>query len=81
MDKDLLAKIDIIIKMIGSQIIKDKNYEDSAWLLKQCGMDNRNIGEFLGISNSAVSAHHSNKKKKLRKEKRKKDIGGKKENG
>jgi orotate phosphoribosyltransferase-like protein len=73
-EQDILNKLSVIAKLLAMQITKDMDKENSVWTLKQSGMSNKEIGEFLGISSNAAAAYISTRRKKQEKS----QEGGKK---
>jgi len=66
-EQDILNRLSVIAKLLAIQITEDMDKQKSAWILKQSGMSNKEIAEFLRISNNAVAAHIYNENKQLEK--------------
>jgi DNA-binding NarL/FixJ family response regulator len=56
-----------IINLLAMQIVdaRKMNQEESIWLMKQCGMENKEIAELLNTKPEVVRAAYSTKKKKV----------------
>lgn len=68
-EEEILRKLGIIANLLARQIIDSKslNFQESAWILRECGMDNKEISDLLGIPPNVVAAHLSNKRRQLAK--------------
>jgi predicted transcriptional regulator len=62
-NEEIIVKLNTISNLLALQLIKNISKEEASCVLKQAGMTNSDIGTVLGISSSAVAAHHSNRKK------------------
>ena len=53
-NKQILEKLDQILRVIALQTVGDKSTTDAAWSLKQAGLDNKAIADILNTSTSVI---------------------------
>ncbi|MEE9442717.1 MAG: LuxR C-terminal-related transcriptional regulator [candidate division Zixibacteria bacterium] len=68
-EDEISKKLSVIINLLAIQATNGLEKEKSVSMLKYSGMGNKEIGDVMGISGSAVAAHLSNLKKKSKKRK------------
>jgi DNA-binding NarL/FixJ family response regulator len=68
-EKQIIEKLDLILRVLSVQIASDKSLTERARLLKLVGLDNKTISDVLNISIASVRTLTSN----LRKKKSKRD--------
>ncbi len=66
--KNLMGKVDLLIRITAFQIVKDKeSIKDRAELLDRLGVDRKEIGKICDTSSDAVRALISQARKKQKK--------------
>ena len=53
-DKQIIEKLDLILRVLSVQIASDKSLTERARLLKIVGLDNKTISDVLNISIASV---------------------------
>lgn len=66
---EILNKLDIISKLLATQVIQDKDYRDQVYLLNSVGLQPKDIAELTGktANNVTVTLHLIRKKKSKKK--------------
>jgi hypothetical protein len=62
--KDLIEKLDVLIKVVSIQVGADKSITERARLLKLAGVDNQTIADVLNTSTATVRSLTSNLRNK-----------------
>lgn len=57
-------KLDMILKLITSVVIEDKNFDEKIIFLSKLGFADNDIAEIIGVKPVTVRARKSNLKKK-----------------
>jgi len=63
-DKQVIEKLDIIIKLLAVGTIKGKEVKEQILFLYNLGISNKNIAEILGKTQNTVNATLSQSRKK-----------------
>lgn len=58
--RELLAKIDVLTKVVGIQVAADKSTTERARVLKMAGLDNQSIADILNTSIATIRTLTSN---------------------
>jgi DNA-binding NarL/FixJ family response regulator len=58
--RDVLERLDLILRVLALQVAADKSLTERARLLKLAGMDNKTIAEVLNTSDATIRTLTSN---------------------
>jgi DNA-binding NarL/FixJ family response regulator len=58
--KDVIERLDLILRVLALQVAADKSLTERARLLKLAGMDNKTIAEVLNTSDATIRSLTSN---------------------
>lgn len=53
-DKQILEKLDVILRVLAIDVVGEMSITDAAWTLKQAGLDNQTIAEILNTSTATI---------------------------
>ena len=65
---EILRRLDVIIKLLTIDVMKDKTQRDKIMLLNGAGFGPKQISEIIGTSSNTVNVALSNLRKKQKKE-------------
>jgi DNA-binding CsgD family transcriptional regulator len=63
LNAEILAKLDLILRVLAIQATADKSITEGARLLKVAGMDNRTIADVLNTTDATVRSLTTNLRK------------------